>query len=98
MFESKIGDLVSGPTFVMRSEHRTIAAALDTIHTKVREENPNTDSEERALLQVLEEHNQKGENILYPFLDRMISNEEVASVFLKMEEIPEEQFDKCIET
>ncbi len=74
MFESEIGDLVSGPTFVMRSEHRTIAAALDTIHTKVREENPDTDSEERALLQVLEEHNQKEENILCPFLDSMISN------------------------
>ena len=38
LFESKIGDLVSACTFVMRIEHRTIAAALDTIHTKVGEE------------------------------------------------------------
>ena len=87
LFDEKSGNRDSGPTAVMREEHRRIGSALDGIHGKVREGNPECDEEESTLLDVLAGHNQKEEAVLYPSLDAMISKEEAAELFLHMEEI-----------
>lgn len=94
-FEEKTGMRDSGPTEVMRIEHREIKKCLDALHEKVRARDPNCDAEENALLEVLSAHNQKEENILYPTIDRVTSDAEKDRVFQDMDAVPEEKFAQC---
>jgi len=91
LFEEKTG-ITSGPTQVMRMEHRQIRGHLESIHKKVQDQNPDTDQEEEMLLAVLSAHNQKEENILYPAVDRVMSNTERTSAFNAMKNIPEDRY------
>ena len=95
IFEKKSGMQGSGPTFVMREEHRKIGALLDRIHEKVHKADPDSDKDETVLLEILAAHNQKEEHVLYPALDRMLSEEEAAEAFVAMENIPEERYQTC---
>lgn len=92
LFEQKTGMLDSGPTFVMRDEHDQIKAYLEAIHEKVKRQDPDTDKEEKVLLNTLFLHNQKEEGILYPAIDRSLDDAELASVFAAMQGVPEERF------
>jgi iron-sulfur cluster repair protein YtfE (RIC family) len=102
LFERKMGSPL-GPTQVMRMEHRQIREYLESIHKKVHEHppkadasgGPESDQEEQMLLTVLSAHNQKEENILYPAIDRSISDEERTYVFSAMKNIPEERYQFC---
>jgi iron-sulfur cluster repair protein YtfE (RIC family) len=98
LWEEKTGMSEGGPTFVMRAEHRKIGEALEAIHQKVQEQNPDSDREEQALLELLESHNMKEERILYPSIDQVTSDEERASVYRRMGEIPEERYKVCCGT
>jgi hemerythrin-like domain-containing protein len=84
-----------GPTFVMRAEHRRIGQQLETIHDKVAEQNPESDEEEQALLDLLGSHNMKEERVLYPAIDQVTSEEECETVFRSMNNIPEERYRVC---
>lgn len=95
LFEQKTGMTQGGPTFVMRSEHRQIKKHLESIHEKVKARNPESEEEEQLLLNVLSMHNQKEENILYPAIDRLVTKEELSSIFSAMEKIPEERYKSC---
>jgi iron-sulfur cluster repair protein YtfE (RIC family) len=95
LFEKKTGMLHRGPTEVMRMEHRIIGSYLEAIHTHVREHDPNTDDEEQALLGALAAHNQKEETVLYPMLERLLSDDERAQAFTDMAAVPEEAYRKC---
>ncbi|MSR64180.1 MAG: hemerythrin domain-containing protein [Verrucomicrobiae bacterium] len=88
LFEEKTGLRGSGPTEVMRIEHRQIIQLLEALHDKVRQHDPDSDREEQELLQVLGAHNQKEENILYPAIDQHINEGERHEVFERMEEVP----------
>lgn len=94
-FEEKTGMRDAGPTAVMRMEHRQIRDALEVIHQKVKNQNPDSDGDEAALLSILFQHNMKEENILYPAIDRLLSAEEVKEVFRKMENVPPERYAAC---
>lgn len=94
-FELKSGMKDSGPTFVMREEHRRIGAVLDRLHDKVRKADPSSEEEEAQLLEILSTHNQKEEQVLYPAIDRLLSDEEVSGMFLAMENIPVERYQSC---
>lgn len=94
-FESKSGIKDSGPTFVMREEHRLIGAVLERLHEKVRKANPASEEEETELLQILSAHNQKEEQVLYPAIDRLLSEDEVSEMLLAMESIPAERYQTC---
>lgn len=94
-FEEKTGMKDQGPTAVMRQEHRLIGGFLEEIHNKVRQANPESDEEEKKLLEVLKAHNQKEEQILYPAIDRAVLPEEAAQMFMAMEHIPAERFEAC---
>ena len=98
LFEEKTG-MDSGPTEVMREEHRQIKGFLEKIHHEIL---ANTNKEikqlENELLEVLTNHNQKEEGILYPWIDNSASETEIKDVFMKMENIPEEKYSKCCET
>lgn len=92
LFEEKTGSSEGGPTAMMRLEHRQIKEALEGIHKKVQQENPDSDDEESALLMALAGHNQKEEHILYPMVDRFLSDGDRKEIFLKMENLPEERY------
>ena len=79
-----IGDAEGGATSVMRTEHRQIGQHLEVIHQKVAEQNPDSDQEEQALLNLLGSHNMKEERVLYPGIDRVTSAEARETVFRKI--------------
>ncbi len=95
IFEAKTGIKDSGPTVVMRQEHRQIGALLENIHNKVRQGDPDSGAQESALLEILGAHNRKEEQVLYPAIDDLINDEEVAAVFVAMENIPAERYQTC---
>jgi iron-sulfur cluster repair protein YtfE (RIC family) len=94
-FEDKTGMHDVGPTAVMRAEHRRIADCLEAIHKLVQQHNPNSEREEQALLDALAAHNHKEEQVLYPALDRMLSDEEKSAVFAEMADTPESAYKVC---
>lgn len=95
LWEEKTGMSEGGPTFVMRAEHRRIGQQLEAIHNKVAEQNPDSDQEEQALLDLLGSHNMKEERVLYPSIDQVTSVEERETVFRNMNNIPEERYRVC---
>jgi len=95
LWEEKTGMSDGGPTFVMRAEHREIGRQLEAIHGKVAEQNPDSDREEAALLNLLGSHNIKEERILYPSIDQVATQEERETVFRNVERIPEERYRVC---
>ena len=95
LFEQKTGIGTSGPTEVMRAEHRMIGTYLEAIHEKVKAQSPESDADERLLLETLSSHNQKEEFILYPSIDRAIIEKEREIVFTEMQSLPEERYRVC---
>ena len=47
------------------------------------------------LFEVLKAHNDKEENILYPWIDGSVSDKERSEVFKKMKNLPAEKYNKC---
>ncbi len=77
IFESKTGIKDGGPTSVMKMEHIQIKNHLQEIKRKLHAKNiQDPCKEEVALFKVLESHNQKEENILYPEIDNLTSEQE----------------------
>lgn len=96
-FEEKTG-MHGGPTEVMRMEHRQIKEYLEKIHDRIITDAHNEIALlETELLEVLTNHNQKEEGILYPWIDNSASEAEIKKVFIEMENIPAEKYNKCCE-
>ena len=77
VFERKTGIKDAGPTSVMRMEHIQIKDHLQKIQRKLRAKKiQDPCGEEVALFKLLESHNQKEENILYPGIDNLTSEQE----------------------
>jgi iron-sulfur cluster repair protein YtfE (RIC family) len=95
LFEDKTGMREQGPTVVMRAEHREIGRRLEALHDKVRRQDVDSAGEEEALRETLAAHNHKEENVLYPAIDRLCSDDERATAFTQMEELPEEAYRTC---
>ena len=95
LWEKKTGMSESGPTPVMRNEHRQIGQQLEAIHDKVSEQNPDSDKEEQALLDLLGSHNRKEELRLYPAIDQVAGTEGQEAIFQSMKNIPEERYNLC---
>ena len=94
-WEENSGMAEGGPTQVMRTEHRMIGDCLEAIHRKVQAQDPDSDGEERRLLDILKSHNMKEGRILYPSIDQVISDEERAAMYQAMKDIPEERYRVC---
>jgi iron-sulfur cluster repair protein YtfE (RIC family) len=92
LWEKKTGMTQGGPTFVMRQEHREIMECLDAIDRKVQAQNPESDQEEQAFMDLLERHNMTEEEVLYAAIDRATSMDERESVFQAMTKIPEARY------
>lgn len=97
-FFEKATGITTGPTEVMRQEHRKIGAILDRMHEKVRAADPNTEGEEDELLAILAPHNEREEAILYPAIDQHAGATHTPELFLQMEEIPKERFQTCCDS
>jgi regulator of cell morphogenesis and NO signaling len=95
LWEKETGITEGGATSVMRTEHRQIGQHLEAIHSKVMDQNPDSDQEEQALLNLLGSHNMKEERVLYPGIDRVASAEVRETVFQQMETIPEDRYKLC---
>ena len=87
LWEKETGIKEGGATSAMRTEHRQIGQHLDAIHQKVIDQNPDSDQEEQALLNLLGSHNMKEERVLYPGIDRVTSPTERDTVFQNMKNI-----------
>jgi iron-sulfur cluster repair protein YtfE (RIC family) len=95
LWEKETGITEGGATSVMRTEHRQIGQHLEAIHQKVVDQNPDSDQEEQALLNLLGSHNMKEERVLYPGIDQVTSAEVRETVFQNMKNIPEERYSLC---
>lgn len=95
LWEKKTGMSESGPTPVMRHEHRQIGQQLEAIHGKVSEQNPDSDKEEQSLLDLLGSHNRKEELRLYPAIDQVAGTEGQEAILQSMKNIPEERYNLC---
>jgi iron-sulfur cluster repair protein YtfE (RIC family) len=85
IFEEGTGMHDTGPTAVMRMEHRQIRSFLEEIGEKALDgEFEEIDEAEIGLLEVLGAHNQKEENILYPAIDSLTSEQEKEQAITRM--------------
>lgn len=82
-FEKKTEN-AGGPTQVMRLEHQQIRGCLGVISEKLARGEGDTNKDEADLLSVLEQHNYKEENILFPMLDQITSQDERTRIFDEM--------------
>jgi iron-sulfur cluster repair protein YtfE (RIC family) len=88
VFERKTGIKDGGPTSVMRIEHIEIKKYLQEIKRKLHVKKiQDPCKEEVALFKVLESHNQKEENILYPGIDNLTSEQEKEQMIKQMSAI-----------
>jgi iron-sulfur cluster repair protein YtfE (RIC family) len=88
IFESKTRIKDGGPTSVMRMEHAQIKNHLQEIKRKFQaKEIQDPCKEEVALFKVLQSHNQKEENILYPGIDNLTSKQEKEQMIKQMSAI-----------
>ena len=77
VFERKTGTKDAGPTSIMRMEHTQIKNHLQEIKRKLYAKKiQDPFNEEVALFKILESHNQKEENILYPEIDNLTTEQE----------------------
>lgn len=97
-WEQATGIRESGPTQVMRMEHRQIGDLLEALHKKVQAQDPESDRDEEGLLALLTAHNQKEERILYPAIDQTLSEEDRAGLYEAMKAIPEERYQRCCDS
>jgi len=84
-YEERTGMHAGGPTEVMRDEHVAIKEAVDAMVEAIRVHEPSELEQWHAnLLGVLVEHNMKEEEILYPGTDRVLNDEEVHDLVIRM--------------
>ena len=84
-FEKESGLTGGGPTFVMKLEHRQIQSLLEKFNNKLLTGEAKTDVEDDELVGLLTSHNFKEEKILYPWIDRTLSEAERSEMIRKME-------------
>lgn len=87
LFENKTGMCDSGPTAVMRTEHKQIKDFLKKISSNLMKGDTQIDDLMGGLVEVLIEHNNKEEEILYPWIDSSVSEQEKKAAYIKMEGI-----------
>ena len=87
-FEAASG-MLSGPTAVMRLEHQQIRALVGQIESAISSKELNEFSGlGETLLILMQQHNLKEENILYPMFDRTLVASDVLVALNKKREVP----------
>lgn len=89
VFEDKTGMHESGPTAVMRMDHKDIRELLDKIINATDAQDEKTASDGAySLFNILSDHNMKEEHILYPETDSFLSEDERAQMLKKTQALP----------
>jgi iron-sulfur cluster repair protein YtfE (RIC family) len=94
-FEERTGVGNGGPTTVMRLEHRRIKELLDGVHDGVAAGRADTGEYERELKEVLLVHNTKEEAVLYPAIDRCVTEPDAEKLIATMRALPAERYAHC---
>jgi hemerythrin-like domain-containing protein len=85
LFEQRTGMGLGGPTEVMRREHRQIERLLDDIAEGLRDGVLDALGEsEEVLTDLLAQHNVKEEQVLYPSIDNLLSEDDSAELFARL--------------
>ncbi len=74
----------SGPTAVMRMEHAQIKEFLDIIQAMIENNNIDTADVESMLFDILKSHNEREEEILYPWIDSSLGESEALEILKKL--------------
>jgi regulator of cell morphogenesis and NO signaling len=89
LYESRSGLVPgSGPTEVMRTEHREIERLLGEILRTIGDPAKLPDQARAAFHEILEEHHLKEEGMLYPGLDEVLTPEEGDALVAKIQAFP----------
>ncbi|HEX9148142.1 MAG TPA: hemerythrin domain-containing protein, partial [Thermoanaerobaculia bacterium] len=75
----------SGPTEVMRAEHREILRLLGEILQTIGDPAKLPDEKRAAFHEILEEHHLKEEGMLYPALDEVLTSDEGDALVLRIQ-------------
>lgn len=89
MFEEKTGLSLFGPTFNMRAEHRQIRTMLDHLSAIMAEKQSKIDEMEsgiieKRLVEILGAHDEKEDQVFYPWIDTMIPDGEKQNLIMMM--------------
>lgn len=77
-FEEQTG-MRTGPTQVMRSEHMQLRALMDAAQTALQaQDDDDYSGHAETLLIMLQQHNTKEENVLYPMCDQLLGPQAAA--------------------
>jgi regulator of cell morphogenesis and NO signaling len=90
LFE-KLTGLKSQP---FHNAHRSLEDALDLLHKKVQKSDPNSDEQEKVLLDIYDA-NGKEEEQLYETIDQKVSPLELVTLFKQMQDVPAERYKVC---
>jgi regulator of cell morphogenesis and NO signaling len=94
MFHRKTG-IAEGPVAVMEEEHRQILNILEHINSKLQNNDSSSSRVEHDLMVLLGGHNIKEENVLYPVLDHLLTEDEKASLIQQMKIFAEPSCEAC---
>ena len=94
VFQRKTG-IVEGPVAVMEDEHRQILNILEHINLKLQNNDFSSNRFEHDLMVLIGGHNVKEENVLYPVLDHLLTQDEKAKVIAQMNSLIEGRCQAC---
>ncbi|MFB6345093.1 MAG: hemerythrin domain-containing protein [bacterium] len=85
-FEDKMRE---GLTGTMRREHEQIQEVLEALREMIEQGDVPEDRLDRKLLKFLNPHNESEEAVVYPAIDRHLSDGEIKQIFDRMEDFAE---------
>ena len=94
IFQRKTG-IVDGPVAVMEEEHRQILDMLERINAKLQNNDSSSNRLEHDLIVILGHHNVQEENVLYPVLDHLLTQDEKANVVQQLKDFAEDSCEAC---
>ena len=95
LVESPSGQIDAGPTHVMRVEHSQMRSPLDRIHERLAVGRVDTDQLDGRLLNLLTSHNRKAEDLLSPWVNRMVSDQDAQALVRRPQDPPTEHEEAC---
>jgi uncharacterized protein (DUF2249 family)/hemerythrin-like domain-containing protein len=87
VFEMRTGLPQGGPSSLVRAEHAQLLALLDGVADRLRRGEAAVDEVE-AFEALMEDHHRKEEGILYPWLDRLLSEWEADRLVARLQTFP----------
>jgi regulator of cell morphogenesis and NO signaling len=94
LFQRKTG-IAEGPVAVMEDEHQQILNLLEHIKLRLQNNDFSSNRFEHDLMLILGHHNVKEENVIYPVLDHLLTQDEKASLVQQINNFAETGCEAC---